>query len=641
MMKYPKLFTPLKVGTLTFRNRLLSGPNMMCALNPDGSPTDYMVGYYAEKAKGGVAQVTVGDTPVEERGFTTPRHPILTQKTVQKWSEVARAITQHGAIASIELNHGGRISNTAVTGFQTVGPVDEVKLNGTQVKGATKEELEEIANAFGEAAKVAVQAGFQMVMLHGAHGWLLDQMLSPKFNTRTDEFGGSLENRAKFPLMVIAAVRKAVGSKVPIEYRIGPELTEGGLSIDEVVQFCLLIEDKVELIHVSAGLDTDPNFAVKTHPTMFLPHMPNVKYAAEVKKHITKCPVVTVGSVVTPAEAEQVLEDGKADAIAMVRSLIADPFLPQKAREGHDEDIRPCLRCLDCLTGMQTKTKFACAVNPRTGHEFRLDATEKPVQRKKTVLIAGGGPGGLEAAATAAARGHHVILAEKSDSLGGLLKFTDYDSLKADLKRLKDHLIYRVEHSDVEIRLNTEVTPELVAEINPDALFLALGSTPVVFPLPGIETAQHATTAYTNLDALGKTVAVMGGGLVGCETALFLAETGRDVTIIEMQNDVAPDANWMHRVGMLQSFAQQENLHVRTGLRCMAVTEEGVETQDKDGKTVVIPAESKVYAFGQRSVAADKLMALDVPVIRIIGDCHQVGKTNGAIFDGYHAAMDL
>lgn len=641
MMKYPKLFTPLKVGTLTFRNRLLSGPNMMCALNPDGSPTDYMVGYYAEKAKGGVAQVTVGDTPVEERGFTTPRHPILTQKTVQKWSEVARAITQHGAIASIELNHGGRISNTAVTGFQTVGPIDEVKLNGTQVKGATKAELEEIANAFGEAAKVAVQAGFQMVMLHGAHGWLLDQMLSPKFNTRTDEFGCSLENRAKFPLMVIAAVRKAVGPKVPIEYRIGPELTEGGLSIDEVVQFCLLIEDKVELIHVSAGLDTDPNFAVKTHPTMFLPHMPNVKYAAEVKKHVTKCPVVTVGSVVTPAEAEQVLEDGKADAIAMVRSLIADPFLPQKAREGHDEDIRPCLRCLDCLTGMQTKTKFACAVNPRTGHEFRLDATEKPVQRKKTVLIAGGGPGGLEAAATAAARGHHVILAEKSDSLGGLLKFTDYDSLKADLKRLKDHLIYRVEHSDVEIRLNTEVTPELVAEINPDALFLALGSTPVVFPLPGIETAQHATTAYTNLDALGKTVAVMGGGLVGCETALFLAETGRDVTIIEMQNDVAPDANWMHRVGMLQSFAQQENLHVRTGLRCMAVTEEGVETQDKDGKTVVIPAESKVYAFGQRSVAADKFMALDVPVIRIVGDCHQVGKTNGAIFDGYHAAMDL
>ena len=640
-MKYSQLFTPLQVGTLTFRNRILSAPNMMCALNPDGSPSDVMVGYYGEKAKGGAAQITVGDTPVEERGFTTPRHPILSSGTVQKWSEVARAIRQHGAIASIELNHGGRISNSLVTGYQTLGPVDEVKANGTTVKGATPQELEEVANAYGSAAGLAIQAGFDMVMLHGAHGWLLDQMLSPKFNRRTDDFGGSLENRAKFPLMVIEKVRAAVGRKVPIEYRVGPELIEGGLPIEEVVEFCRMIQDKVELIHVSAGLDTDPSFAVKTHPTMFLPHMPNVKYAAAVKAAVTKCPVVAVGSIVTPAEAEEVIASGKADAVAMVRSLIADPFLPQKAREGKDEDIRPCLRCLDCLTGMQTKTRFACAVNPRTGHEFLLDAMEKPAKTQKTVLVVGGGPGGLEAAATAAARGHRVILAEKSNGLGGLLKFTDYDSLKADLKRLKDHLIHRVEASHVEVRLNTEVTPELVAQLKPDALLIAAGSTPVVFPLPGIERAQHATTAYTNLDSLGKTVAVMGGGLVGCETALFLAETGRDVTIIEMQDAVAPDANWMHRVAMLQSFAETPSLHVRTGLRCTAVTDQGVETQDKDGNTVVIPAESKVYAFGQRAVPVAELMALDVPVIRVIGDCHQVGKTNGAIFDGYHAAMDI
>ncbi len=640
-MKYPHLFTPLQVGTLTFRNRLLSAPNMMCALNPDGSPSDVMIGYYEEKAKGGAAQITVGDTPVEERGFTTPRHPILSSGTVQKWSEVARAIRQHGAIASIELNHGGRISNSLVTGYQTLGPVDEVKANGTTVKGATPAELEEVAKAYGDAARLAIQAGFDMVMLHGAHGWFLGQMLSPKFNRRTDDFGGSLENRAKFPLMVIDQVRAAVGRKVPVEYRVGPELIEGGLTVEEVVAFCKMIEDKVELIHVSAGLDTDPNFAVKTHPTMFLPHMPNVKYAAAVKAAVTKCPVVSVGSIVTPAEAEEVIASGKADAVAMVRSLIADPFLPQKSREGKDADIRPCLRCLDCLTGMQTKTRFACAVNPRTGHEFLLDATEKPAKAQKTVLVVGGGPGGLEAAATAAARGHKVILAEKSDSLGGLLKFTDYDSLKADLKRLKDHLVHRVEAAGVEIRLNTEVTAELVAQIHPDALLIAAGSTPVVFPLPGIETAQHATTAYTNLDALGKTVAVMGGGLVGCETALFLAETGRDVTIIEMQDAVAPDANWMHRVAMLQSFAETPSLHIRTGLRCTAVTAQGVETQDKEGNTVVIPAESKVYAFGQRAVPVSDLMTLDVPVIRIIGDCHQVGKTNGAIFDGYHAAMDL
>lgn len=639
--QYPHTFSPITIGGVTFKNRIWSAPAGAHLLyGKEGYPNDHVVAYYANKARGGSANITVSAQNMDiyqEYDNVHAHENIFDSENHRFWNHLTDAIHFYGAKASLELlgfsyhgrNYKGELVNYSVNGEE-----------GTQILDKTA--MESIASIYADAAENALKCGFDMILIHGGHGLILSQMLSPKFNTRTDEFGGSLENRAKFPLMVIAAVRKAVGPKVPIEYRIGPELAEGGLSMEEVVQFCLLIEDKVELIHVSAGLDTDPNFAVKTHPTMFLPHMPNVKYAAEVKKAVSKCPVVTVGSVVTPAEAEQVLEDGKADAVAMVRSLIADPFLPQKAREGHDEDIRPCLRCLDCLTGMQTKTKFACAVNPRTGHEFRLNAEEAAAPKeKKTVLIAGGGPGGLEAAATAAARGHKVILAEKSDSLGGLLKFTDYDSLKADLKRLKDHLIYRVEHSDVEVRLNTEVTPELVAEIKPDALFLALGSTPVVFPLPGIETAQHATTAYTNLDALGKTVAVMGGGLVGCETALFLAETGRDVTIIEMQNDVAPDANWMHRVGMLQSFAQQKNLHVRTGLRCMAVTGEGVETQDKDGNTVVIPAESKVYAFGQRSVAADKLMALDVPVIRIIGDCHQVGKTNGAIFDGYHAAMDL
>lgn len=391
-MKYPNLFRPMQVGTLTFRNRILSAPNMMCALNPDGSPTDTMVGYYAEKAKGGAAQVTVGDTPVEERGFTTLRHPILNPSTVQKWSEVARAIRQHGAVASIELNHGGRISNSAVTGFQTLGPVDEVKANGSTVKGASREELEAIANAYGETARLARLAGFDMVMLHGAHGWLLDQMLSPKWNKRTDEFGGSLENRSRFPLMVIEQVCSAVGPKYPIEYRVGPELIEGGLSMEEVVAFCNMIEDKVELIHVSAGLDTDPNFAVRTHPTMFLPHTPNIQYAAAVKQAVTKCPVVAVGSIVTPAEAEHMIASGRADAAAMVRSLIADPYLPQKARVGQDEEIRPCLRCLDCLTGMQTKTQFACAVNPRTGHEFWLDASEKPVTDSKKVLVVGGGP---------------------------------------------------------------------------------------------------------------------------------------------------------------------------------------------------------------------------------------------------------
>ena len=614
---------------------------MMCALDASGAPTDYMISYYEEKAKGGAAQVTVGDTPVEERGATNARHPVLTDENLSRWSEVARAIRQHGAVASIELNHGGRIANPDITGCDTIGPVDEVRPNGVIVHAMTQSDINDVIKAFVNKALIAKAAGFDMIMLHGAHGWLLDQMLSPHFNTREDEFGGSFENRCKFPLMVIDAVRQAVGPKFPIEYRIGAELLGDGLTIEEVSAFCKIIEDKVDLIHVSAGLDTDPQLAVKTHPTMFLPHMVNVHFAETVKQTVTKVPVVAIGSITTPEEAENILRTGKADAVAMVRSLIADPYLPQKARQGKSEEIRPCLRCLDCLTGMQTSRKFACAVNPRAGHEARLDAEEVPARKPLRVLVVGGGPGGMMAAATAAERGHDVTLVEKSDALGGLLKFTDYDTLKSDLKRLKDYLIHRVETSGVTVRCNITVTANYISDFAPDALLLAVGSSPLVFSLPGIEQAQHATAAYTNLDALGNSVAVMGGGLVGCETALFLAKTGRDVTIIEIQPDIAPDANWMHRTGMLQAFAQRKNLHIRTGLRCTAVTDKGVEAVDMDENTILIPAQSKVYAFGQKSNPVKDLMLPDIPYVRIIGDCKQVGKTNGAIFDGYHAAMDL
>ncbi len=638
---FPYLFRPLNVGALTLRNRIVSAPNMMCALNPDGSPTDYMIGYFEEKAKGGAAQDSVGDTHVEERGFTTPRHPILDAGTVQKWSEVARAIRQHGAVASIELNHGGRIANTSVTGYQSIGPVDEIKANGTKVAAATEDILEEIAQAFAFTARLAKQAGFDMVMLHGAHGWFLDQMLSPKWNRRNDTYGGDLQGRARFPLMVIDKVRAAVGRDFPIEYRVGPELIDGGLTIEEVVDFCQMIEDKVDLIHVSAGLDTNPDFAVKTHPTIFLPHMPNVRYAEAVKQKVRKCPVIAVGSITTPEEAEWVLAQGKADAVAMTRSLIADPYLPRKARTGDAAEIRPCLRCLDCLTGMQTMTRFACAVNPRTGHEFRLDCTEKKPKRLKTVLVAGGGPGGMEAAATAAGQGHRVILAERSDSLGGLLRFTDHDDLKSDLRRFKDHLIHRVTTSCAEIRLHTEVTPELVALLQPDVLILALGSTPVMPPIPGLSRAKHATDIYGIIDTVGKTVTVMGGGLVGCETALFLAESGRDVTLIEMQQEIAPDANWMHKIGMRQAMEAKTNLTIRTGLRCTSVKDQWVEAVDSQGEMIKISAESVVYAFGQKSASVTELIGLDVPEIYAVGDCRKVGKTNGAIFDGYHVAMDL
>lgn len=637
-LKYKNLFTPLQVGTLTFRNRILAAPTMMCQVRPDGTPDDELIAYYEGKARGGAAQVTIGDTPVDEdHGVTIARHIVLTPSNLPRLSELARAIKSHGAVASFELNHGGRVA-----GKDPWGPVSYVKPNGVAVTGMTEEMMEYTADKFAKAALLVKQAGFDMCLLHGAHGWLLDQFLSPLTNTRTDEYGGSLENRAKFPLMVIDRVRKAVGPKFPIEYRIGAEIIPGGLEIEEVIEFLKMAQDKIDLAHISAGLDTDGRYAVRTHPTMFLPHMVNTHYAETVKKAGLKIPVVAIGSITSAAEAEEIIASGKADAVAMVRSLIADPDLPNKARQGRDDETIPCMRCLDCLALMQVNTQFSCAANPRTGHEFRLNATEKPAASSKNVVVVGGGPAGMKAAVTAAQRGHKVTLLEKTDALGGLLKFTDYDDLKIDLRHYKNYLLNMVGKLDIDVRLNTEATPDSVMALEPDALIIAVGSTPAVFPIKGIDgpNVQHATVAYTDLGSLADEIAVIGGGLVGCETALFMAGLGKKVTIIEMQSTLAPEANHMHREGMMQAFAKTD-VKMETGLRCTEITTDGVYAMDSDNNQHFIPAKSVVYALGQRAVPCGDLMSLPIDQVFVVGDCKTVQKVSGGAFAAYHAAMDI
>ncbi|MBR1781629.1 MAG: FAD-dependent oxidoreductase, partial [Oscillospiraceae bacterium] len=621
------------------------------------------IAFYAEKAKGGYAVVTLVDSPVDrEHAATNPRSFALTPANQPKLAEIARAIHAGGALASQELNHGGNVAfaganpDAEAEGWEAWGPVEVHKiekgvLHGEpyeeriDIHGMTEADMNVVADHYADCAELLKNAGFDMVLLHGGHGWLLDQFVSPLYNTRTDEYGGSLANRAKFPLMVIDRIRQRCGEFFLIEYRMsGSEEIEGGLSKEEGIEFAKLLDGKVDLIHVSAGLDTEEYQAVHTHPTMFLPHGVNVHYAADIKAAGVKTPVVTIGGINTPELAEQILAEGKADVIAMARASIADPYFPEKARHGCAADIVPCLRCLDCLTGLHSGNNLSCAVNPRTAQEPRFDRMSPPAARQRKVLVVGGGPGGMKAAVTAAQRGHIVTLAERNDYLGGLLKFTDYDDLKIDLMRLKNHLIHQVETSNIEVKLNTTVTPDFIRAGGYDAVILAVGSSPARPPIPGLDdpSVEHATTVYTKLEGFGTRIAVLGGGLVGCETGLYLAENGHEVTIIEMQEDIAPEANWMHRAGMMQAF-DKAPITCRTGLRVAKIEPgKGVYATNAAGEEEFIPADGIVYAMGMRPntdiVSELKDVVLDTVTI---GDCNRPRKARQAIEEGYWAAVNL
>ncbi len=653
---YPHLFETFTVKGLTFRNRIFSAPNMICQMDEHGFPMPSMIAYYAEKARGGAAVVTLGDTPVDrEHAASNPRSFNLdytNRNAILPYiSEIAMAIHEGGALASHELNHAGMYASPAANnGGEPIGPVDYYRdWDDTHVRAMTEKDMDDVAEHFASCAELLKDAGYDMCLLHGGHGWLLGQFLSPYYNKRTDGYGGSLENRAKFPLMVIDRVRERVGDKFLVEYRMsGCEEIDGGLQIDEAVAFAKMIDGKVDFIHVSAGLDPEEAQAVRTHPTMFLPHGVNVKYAEAVKKSGVKTPVVTLGGINTPELAEEILAEGRADIIAMARTLIADPHFPEKAAQGKTMEITPCLRCLDCLTGMHTGEHFQCSVNPSAGREDRYRNYVPPVGEKKKVLVVGGGPAGLKAAATAAERGHDVTLCERSGKLGGFLSFTDYDDLKIDLWRLKEHLVYMAEKSGAKICLNTEVTPEYVKENGFDAVILAAGSLAAKPPIPGLDDprVQHATVAYTQLDKLGHHVAVLGGGLIGCETALFLAKAGHEVTIVEMLDEIAPEANWMHKEGMMQAFAETPTLHVRAGLRVTGIDDgKTVHAADADGGEHIIHADSVIYALGLRSnMATYDSLIYSAPVVIPVGDCLRgvkAKKTREAMLEGYWAALRL
>ncbi len=653
MTKYPKLFSTYTIRNTTFRNRIFGSPSLTTWPDYAGAPNEGYLYDIIDKARGGAAVITLGETNVNRshsrRGCETflshsEGYPLLkvNNSPTNAYAKITSAISRHGALPSIQLFHAGEAALTQLSqGRGIYGPNARVLPDGTEVQAMDLDVMEEVCRDFEEAAKTAEMCGFRIIQLHGAHGWLLSQFLSPLTNHRTDEFGGSLENRARFPKMIIDAVRRGIGSDMIIEYRIsGDEHMKGGMQIEEVAEFLNMVKDKIDIAHISAGSYwSAPQY---TFPTIYQPRGINTELAAFVKKHVG-LPVTVVGGFNDPAQMEKVIAEGKADFIAIARALIADPELPNKAYWGKEEEIRPCIRCSNCL-GLQYFGHHSCDVNPIACNGLYIANSIKPVKDRRRVLVIGGGPGGLMASATAGERGHEVILVEKSDKLGGLFKHTDLEPNKKDLKYFKDYLIRQVYKNNVDVRLNTEGTPALLDEIKPDFLIVATGSSPIVPKFQGMDQLHSlpASEVYDRLDETGKKVVVIGGGLVGCETALYLADNKREVTLIEMLEDIANDSNRIYYSAIKEQLDGKVNCLMRT--RCLAFTKDGVMVADKVGKESLLPCDTALLAVGMKSNRAD-VEALREKFgfghFRDIGDCYKVETVRQAIHQGYFAAMDI
>lgn len=644
--KFPNLSKPITLGNVTFRNRMFASPIGATDIDANCVPGERTKAFYELRAKGGAAAVTMSELVVHpETDASHMLHlDLTTPGSLSAFTFCADAIKRHGAIPSVEFSHSGQYAGTYMIdkdkkdSLAQYGPNDDISPAGIKIKALTKDQLADIVKRYGETALLAKRAGFEMIMIHGGHTWLLNQFISPYFNHRTDEYGGSFENRMRLTIEILKEVRNAVGPMFPIEFRMsGAELFDGGYDLEEGVRIAQAVEEYVDLIHVSAGSYKYGFFT--THPSMFAPHGMNVYLAEEIKKHVSK-PVATIGALNSPEQMEEIIASGKADVVYMGRAILADPYLPEKVVTGNDDKIVKCLRCFACMAERPTTQTRRCTVNPLIGRE--IEGTEVlPTATPKKVLVVGGGVAGLKAATTAATRGHEVILCEKSDELGGILKCEQAIDFKREMYELGLSLEAQAKEAGVEIRLNTEVTAEYAESLGADVMILAVGSSPIVPRLPGMDgdNVVVVNNYYLEKEKVGDSVVVLGGGLAGCECAIHLAQEGKKVHLVEMRDVLAPDANIRHRPILLQMIDELVTVH--TGFQGMEVTADGVICKNKEGNEELVPGTSVICAVGQRANRNIVEGLLDVaPVVRQIGDCIRPSNITNAIYQGYHAGLD-
>lgn len=638
-----KLLEPVKVGTMSLRNRIVMAPMETRLSRPDGSVTQKMIDYYAERAKGGVGAVIVQNTHVDDKvsKSSLSASGVFSDHLIAGLSELAEAIKANGAVALLQIGHGGRQCAPGATGRQPVAPSPiPCKVVGVMPREITLSEIEEVQNAFAEAARRAKQAGFDGVEIHGAHGYLINEFLSPYTNKRTDKYGGSLENRAIFALEIVEKIRDKVGDEFTVGYRMSAdEYVSGGLTLKETSRFARMLEKaSIDYVHVSAAIyETIPHMV----PPLYLGPANLVHLAEGIKKAVS-IPVITVGNHDVET-AEEALLEGKADLVALGRSLIADPKLPNKLASGRIDDIRPCIRGNEgCLSRFQLGQPMRCEVNPACGREVEFKIT--PAASKKSVMVIGGGIAGMEAARVATLRGHEVTIVEKEDSLGGHLVEASVPEFKQKTKQLLDWAISQVHKGGVKVQLKTEATPSLVQELKPEVLIVAVGSDFILPPVPGCDKARAAIAGDVLLGkkAVGDRVVVVGAGLVGCETALYIAEELRKkATIVEMLDEMLIGVEKLCKIALKEQL-QKAGVEIHLGWHLDEITDKGVVCTDKKWQRHELEADTVVLAtgLGARKELVERFRGL-APEVYVIGDCVEARKIYHAFEDAWRAALSI